>query len=129
MFKVLSSVVLLCVGLLLGGCPAGIPALGIPAVSLPGSTGTGVTGGTTATAKTKIATAVATVQSITSGLCKIEPLTSTVLSLFNVMAGSTVHEIASAVCNAVVFNPQTEGPGGGRTVPKVNGVVIQYKKV
>lgn len=65
-------------------------------------------------------------------LCKFEPTVNTVAELlgaFGVPGVAAVPVISTKICAAVSLNPMTEGPRGGRTVPKVDGVPIRGKFV
>jgi hypothetical protein len=74
--------------------------------------------------------AVSTVQDYTRTACGFVPAAATVNALFvrNDVA-SDVIGLASQICAAVALNPMTEGPRGGRTVPKLKGVPIHGKFV
>lgn len=91
-------------------------ALILAALSTVGCTTTSGTGGS----------ATSAVVDATKSICRFVPTVATVSALLG-QGGTTqtYTDIAKAICAAVQNNPMTEGPGGGRTVPKVRGVPIR----
>lgn len=81
---------------------------------------------------TNVASTIAQVQSTARTICSFVPTANTVANLLSVIGFggfSGVTAMAAQICNAVINNPMTEGPGGGRTVPRVAGVPIRGKFV
>jgi hypothetical protein len=92
-------------------------------------TGCVTTGSTPTPAQKQTAAGyVAQVQATARRICGFVPLARTVTGLFIAGTGG-VFDIAQAICSAVTNNPMTEGPRGGRTVPRVNGVRIEGRFV
>lgn len=66
------------------------------------------------------------VQAVRLG-CSFEIARETVNALLRTQGawGLTAVALADRICQAVTTNPKTEGPGGGRTTARLNGVRIQ----
>lgn len=91
------------------------------ALALAGCATTGSTPGAPAGSVTSIVTQV---QRVTRQVCGFVPVAKTIVGIFSAGGGSALG-IAQEICNAVTNNPMTEGPRGGRTVPKVRGVAVR----
>lgn len=57
--------------------------------------------------------------------CSFEVARETVNALLKAYGGGLVAVIADRICQAVTTNPKTEGPGGGRTTARLNGIRIK----
>ena len=77
------------------------------------------------------ASPISAAQQTAQKICSFVPTAATVAAIFakNVPGLNTASAVAQAICAAVIDNPMTEGPGGGRTVPKVLGVPIKGTRV